>query len=186
VTVSELRIAFVCTGNRFRSPIAAALLARETRDLPLRIASLGTLDLGREPALPEAVAIADELGLDLYGHRARSVTKIDLGLFHLVLGFERKHVMSSVVDADALIEHTFTLPELVELLEGLPAAPEPADPVERTLLRVRRAHDARPPDYRARPFPEVDDPLGMNVTAQRETAHELEALVNELVRLLFR
>jgi len=185
VSVTEFRVAFVCTGNRFRSPIAAALLARETRDLPLRIASLGTLDLGRERALPEAVAIAGELGLDIYGHRARSVTKIDLERFHLVLGFERKHVMSSVVDAEALIEHTFTLPELVELLEGLPTGPEPADPIERALLRIRRAHEARAPDYRARPFPEVDDPLGMTMPAQRKTAHELEALVSELVQLLF-
>lgn len=181
----EFRIAFVCTGNRFRSPIAAALMARETQDLPLRIASLGTLDLGRERALPEAVAIAEELGLDIFGHRARSVTKIDLERFHLVLGFERKHVMSSVVDAEALIEHTFTLPELVELLEGLPAAPEPADPVERALHRVRRAHEARAPDYRKQPFPEVADPLGMSIPDQRDTAHELEALVSELVRLLF-
>jgi low molecular weight protein-tyrosine phosphatase len=185
VSVTEFRVAFVCTGNRFRSPIAAALMARETPDLPIRIASLGTLDIGRERALPEAVAIAEELGLDIFDHRARSVTNIDLERFHLVLGFERKHVMSSVVDAEALIEHTFTLPELVELLEGLPAAREPADPVERALLRVRRAHKARAPDYRRQRFPEVEDPLGMSIPDQRDTAHELEALVKELVRLLF-
>src|SRR5206468_5435 len=139
VTVSELRVAFVCTGNRFRSPIAAALLARETRGLPVRIASLGTLDLGRERALPEAVAIADSMGLDISGHRARSVGKVDLERFHLVLGFERKHVMGSVVDADALIEHTFTLPELVELLAELPDTPPADDAVQRAVARIRQA-----------------------------------------------
>ena len=151
----------------------------------MRIASLGTIDLGRERALPEAVAIAESMGLDIVGHRARSISKGDLEPFHLVLGFERKHVMASVVDADARIEHTFTLPELVELLEGLPPAPEPADPIERALHRVRRAHEARAPDYREQPFPEITDPLGMSIQDQRDTAHELEALVNELLRLLF-
>ena len=185
MTVSEIRVAFVCTGNRFRSPIAAALLERETPDLPVRIASLGTLDLGRELALPEAVAIADSMGLDIVGHRARSVTKADLERYHLVLGFERKHVMSSVVDADALIEHTFTLPELVELLAGLPDTPRAGNPVQQAVARIRRAHANRPPDFRDS-FPEVPDPLGMTVSAQRETARELEALVGKLAALLFR
>jgi hypothetical protein len=31
----------------------------------------------------------------------------------------------------------------------------------------------------------VADPLGMSIPDQRDTAHELEALVDELVRLLF-
>ena len=162
----------------------AKVLAESAGIEHLNIRNL-SIDPNVVSALPEAVAIAGELGLDIYGHRARSVTKIDLERFHLVLGFERKHVMSSVVDAEALIEHTFTLPELVELLEGLPTGPEPADPIERALLRIRRAHEARAPDYRARPFPEVDDPLGMTMPAQRKTAHELEALVSELVQLLF-
>jgi len=183
--VAELCVAFVCTGNRFRSPIAAALFARETHGLPVRIASLGTLDLGRERALPEAVAIAESMGLDIVGHRARSVTKADLERFHLVLGFERKHVMASVVDADALIEHTFSLPELVELLAGLPDRPRTADPVHRAVARIHQAHANRPPDFRDS-FPEVPDPLGMTLPAQRETARELEALVGDLAALLFR
>jgi protein-tyrosine phosphatase len=183
--VSELHVAFVCTGNRFRSPIAAALFARETRELPVRIASLGTLDLGRERALPEAVAIADSMGLDIVGHRARSVGTVDLERFDLVLGFERKHVMASVVDADALIEHTFTLPELVELLAELPDSPPDSDPVQRAVARILHAHANRPPDFRDS-FPEVADPLGMTVPAQRETARELDELVGELARQLFR
>ena len=108
-----LRVAFVCTGNRFRSPLAAALFESEAEGLPVEIASLGTLELGEEPALPEAVALAEGLGLDLSAHRARSVAELELGAYDLVLGFERKHVVASVVDAKAKIERTFTLPELL-------------------------------------------------------------------------
>src|SRR5205823_13150372 len=93
LSARELRVAFVCTGNRFRSPLAAALLARETGSLPLRIDSLGTLDLGGRSALPEAIAIAEGYGLDLSGHQARALTSVDLKPFDLVLGFERMHVM---------------------------------------------------------------------------------------------
>ena len=74
VSARELSVAFVCTGNRFRSPIAEALFVRDTEGLPVRTESLGTLDLGPRPAVPEAVALAETMGLDLSGHLARSLT----------------------------------------------------------------------------------------------------------------
>jgi len=185
LSARELRVAFVCTGNRFRSPLAAALLARETGSLPLRIDSLGTLDLGGRSALPEAIAIAEGYGLDLSGHQARALTSVDLKPFDLVLGFERMHVMASVVEARAAIERTFTLPELVELLRRLPGPPLPTDPVERALVRIRQAHAARPQGFRNGPMPELRDPLGLTLQAQRGTAAELAALVGTLAGSLF-
>jgi protein-tyrosine phosphatase len=183
--LSQLQVAFVCTGNRFRSPLAAALLAREADGLPLRIVSLGTLDIGSRPALPEAVAIADELGLDLSSHASRNLAKVELEPFDLVLGFERKHIKASVVDARARLERTFTLPELVGLLSRLPGPPLPTDPIERALVRIRQAHAARPQGFRDSPMPEVDDPLGKTLQAQRQTAAELSDLVSELAAGLF-
>jgi low molecular weight protein-tyrosine phosphatase len=152
--------------------------------LPVRIASLGTLELGPEPALPEAVSIAESLGLDLSEHRARSISEVDLRPFDLVLGFERKHVVSSVVDAGAPIERTFTLPELVELLRRIPGPPLQTDPAERSRVRIRQAHSARPPGFRNSPVAEVRDPLGLTGAAQRETARELAGLVSALARRL--
>lgn len=178
-------IAFVCTGNRFRSPLAAALLSQQTNGLPLQIASLGTLELGAEPALPEAIAIAESLGLDLSGHRARGISEVDLRPFDLVLGFERRHVVASAVDAGASVDRTFTLPELVELLGQLRGRPLPSDPVERARVRVRQAHAARQPGFRNSAVPELPDPLGKTVAAQREIARELASLVSMLARRLF-
>jgi protein-tyrosine-phosphatase len=173
-----LRVAFVCTGNRFRSPLAAALLTAETEGLAVEIASLGTLDLGPEPALPEAVAIAGELGLDLSDHRAHSIRAGELRGHDLVVGFERKHVVASVVDGGAAVERTFTLPELTALL-GEAAAPYAAP------ARIRRAHERRPPDFRTAPLAELRDPLGLSAPEQREIARELETLVERLVAGLF-
>ena len=183
--MSQLQVAFVCTGNRFRSPLAAALLAREADGLPVRIVSLGTLDLGRKPALPEAVAIAEELGLDLSGHASRNLASVELESFDLVLGFERKHVMASVVEARARLERTFTLPELVGLLRRLPGPPLPTDPVERALVRIRQAQAVRPPGFRNGPMPELGDPLGRTLQAQRQTGAELSELVSRLAAGLF-
>lgn len=174
----------MCTGNRFRSPLAAALLAAETVGLPVEIASLGTLDLGAEPALPEAVAVAHELGLDLSGHRARGIRAGELRDHDVVVGFERKHVMASVVDGGAVAGRTFTLPELVGLL-GDAGVQSVGDPAETARARIRRAHATRPPDFRNAPLPELRDPLGLSAAEQREIARALEFLVERLAASLF-
>jgi low molecular weight protein-tyrosine phosphatase len=176
-------VAFVCTGNRFRSPLAAGLLAAEAQGIPLHVASLGTLELGPVPALPEALEIARAMGVDLSSHRARSVAQTDLEAFELVLGFERAHVAAAVVDAGAHLETTFTLPELVDLLEAVPDPP-PGPRVERARLRIREAHAARPAE-RNRRVPELADPLGRSLRTQREIADQLRALVSTLTQRLF-
>ncbi len=129
------------------------------------------------PALPEAVTLAEELGLDLASHRARQLG--GLRDHDLVLGFERKHVTAAVVDGGAAVERTFTLPELVELLRGLSAPP--ADARE----RIAEAHAARPPDFRNRPLPEIRDPLGLPAPEQRAVARAVEDQVSELAAALF-
>jgi protein-tyrosine phosphatase len=179
-----LRVAFVCTGNRFRSPLAAALLAAEAAEVPLHLASLGTLEIGPVPALPEALEIGRTMGVDLSQHRARGVAESSLEKFELVLGFERAHVAAAVVDGGARLERTFTLTELVDLLEVVPDPPSGGPPAERARVRIREAHAARPPE-RNRSVPELADPLGRSSRAQREIAHELRTLVSTLTKRLF-
>ena len=78
-------ILFVCTGNRCRSPMAAAfatdLLARrfgvEPSDLlerGYRIVSAGTGCMLGRPATPEAQGVLRAMGLDLSAHRSRPLT----------------------------------------------------------------------------------------------------------------
>jgi protein-tyrosine phosphatase len=179
------QVAFVCTGNRFRSPLAAALLTAEVGELPVRACSLGVLELGPAPALPEAIELAETFGLDVSGHRSRDLAQLDLEPFDLVVGFERMHVRAAVVDGLARMEKTFTLPELVELLESLQEGPSEPDPLDRAERRIAQAHELRPPGFRTRPVPEVADPLGRSARDQRGTAYELQTLVERLAKLLF-
>src|ERR1700759_5215204 len=65
---------FVCSGNRFRSPLAAALGRRLTIGLRVEVASVGTLDLEGAAPLAEALTLGSGWGLDLSGHRSRVLT----------------------------------------------------------------------------------------------------------------
>ncbi len=91
VPVAEIREAaartllFVCSANRCRSPLAAALatklLARrcgvnewELAGAGYRVESAGTACLHGSPPTPEAESVAAERGMDISSHRARPLT----------------------------------------------------------------------------------------------------------------
>ena len=152
--------------------------------LPLELHSYGLYDLGPEPPLREALVAAERLEIDISQHRARPLEGENLAASDLVLGFERIHVATAVVDAGARRERTFTLPELVELLEDteIPAA---ADPVERARLGVSAAHERRTVIGPDEVFPEVADPWSQPNAVYVETARAVDVLCRRLARRLF-
>ncbi len=100
-------------------------------DLPLVAGSAGILDLGPVGSPTPALDVMRGAGIDLSGHRARALARVDMAAADLVIGFERKHVAAAVVDAGVPYERAFTLIELVRLLEASeplgeqgPVAPE--------------------------------------------------------------
>lgn len=176
-------IVVICTGNRFRSPLVAAYLREATKGLPVSVSSAGTLDLGGLPVLEGAAAAARQLSLDLGDHVSRFVGSVPLGGADLVIGFERMHVTTAVVDGGAKRERTFTLPELVSLLEQY-EAPQASNPAERARLAIEQADRARGRDS-ALLVPQIADPIGTSAKAQRRTAFELIDLAGRLVTELF-
>jgi low molecular weight protein-tyrosine phosphatase len=172
---NELHVVFVCTGNRFRSPLAAALLERAMNDQPVTVESAGTLDLGPLPPFLETIEEGHRLGVDVSAHRARSVRELDLHSADLVLGFEQVHVARAVVEASAPRGRSFTLPELVDLLRACP---------EKGRGAIAVAHALRDEQRRRQPS-EVADPVGRGGKAFQKTADDIDRLVTELVALLF-
>ncbi|MBX2800260.1 MAG: hypothetical protein KTR31_21450 [Myxococcales bacterium] len=71
------RLLFVCSGNITRSPLAAALAdhAALQAALDVDIQSAGTLGINGQPAYPQMVSAARELGLDLSTHRSQGLTE---------------------------------------------------------------------------------------------------------------
>jgi protein-tyrosine phosphatase len=177
-------IVLICTGNRFRSPIAEGLLRRLGDGLPLELQSYGTLDVGPAPPLMEAFEVAASYGLDLSGHRARPLAGEDLGGADLVLGFERAHLSASVVDAGADRDRSFLLPELVGLLPSA-STPEHFGTVAAAREIVVQADRLR----KTRPDRGVDqemrDPLGGPARGFFESAARIDELCTILMRGLF-
>lgn len=171
-------IVFVCTGNRNRSVIAEAALRRALTNLPVRVHSVGLIDLGPAPPLPETLELGPKFGLDVSGHRARCIADVDLSGVDLVVGLELEHVAAAVVDYGAPPERTFTLLELVDLLKEVPADTR-ADPAR----RLRRADALRETRNGLRRG--IPDPFGQRAERFNEMGEVVVAACNELAQSLF-
>jgi protein-tyrosine phosphatase len=178
-------VVIVCTGNQFRSPIVEGLMRASTTRLALRVTSVGTKELGAAPALPEAIRLASEFGVDLTAHRARSLRGFDLSEADLVIGFELEHIAAAVVEANARYERTFTILELISLLKDVPV-PDREDPVGRARAAIESAHQRRSPERPPlSPDEQIRDPLGGQPSAYRETADHLRTATRQLIDRLF-
>jgi protein-tyrosine phosphatase len=88
-------VLFVCTANRFRSPIASALFVRsliKNRTLQdFHVESAGTWAESGALVVPSAKWISENLGLDLEAHKARPVSRELLARQDLILVMENSH-----------------------------------------------------------------------------------------------
>ncbi len=177
----EFEVAFVCTGNRARSPLAEALYRAYSEGLNTVVTSYGTANVGAVPPLPQAVAAAARLGIDLSSHRARPLQRGSVASTDLVLGFEPFHVAVAVVDGGAPAAHTFLLAELVLLLD---TSPIHDGDVPQAGMAVALADSKR---IRSRPDETavVLDPLGKADEVMFDTAQHIDELVGRLVHGLF-
>lgn len=120
-------VLFVCTANRFRSPLAAAMFSRalETEDLgdlaailrragEWRVSSAGTWATPWQPALPEVVRAARSLGLDLAGHRAERLSEELLCEYDLILVMQASQQEALRSEFPDLEEHIYLFSHVVE------------------------------------------------------------------------
>jgi protein-tyrosine-phosphatase len=182
--VDSFSIAFVCTGNRFRSPLAAAFVNRLTLGLPVRTESYGTLQIEGAPPLPEAAKIAVSCGISLADHRTRFLNHVSLEDVDLLLGFEPLHVGQAVVDAQAPRDRSFTLVDFVSLLPLYGAPPADGDLVGRARSLVTDA-GARAAESNGLSSTSTPDPFGGPWKVYRRTAVEIRELTISLAERLF-
>jgi len=180
-------ILVVCTGNICRSPMAEGFLRSilEARGLgEISVSSAGVAGWEGSPATPEAVEAAAEWGSDISGHAGRRLDTAMLEEADLVLAMAMEHASSIerlVLTASA---HTFTLKELVKLLDQLPPRPAGADD---PLAAAIEAADALRHSGGAEMNSDLDvaDPLGLGLQAFRATAWEIHELCVSLVNGVF-
>ncbi|MGH6921816.1 MAG: low molecular weight phosphatase family protein [Geminicoccaceae bacterium] len=74
-------VLFACSHNALRSPMAAALM----RSLHGRRVYVDSVGLRPEPLDPFAVAVLDEIGIDLSAHRPKGFDELEDDYFDLVI-----------------------------------------------------------------------------------------------------
>jgi protein-tyrosine-phosphatase len=147
----------------------------------VHVSSAGTLDLGPVAAHKEALALAPGLGIDLSEHRARCLSNVDMREADLVVGFERMHVATAVVDAGVDRRRAFTLPELAEHLADVSPKPD-GDPVARARSMVEAAAELR---QLGGAMPEIADPIGQPAAVFAATGEQVAGLTSAVARALF-
>jgi protein-tyrosine phosphatase len=183
-------ILLICTGNVCRSPLARGFLEAALRarlgDAAPAVGSAGTAGWEGSGAVPEAIAAAEELGVDISGHRARRLLTNDVEEADLVVGMAAEHRETVVRAMPGMAGKVFALKELVRLLEALPEAAPGGDPRRRLRSRVSAADQLRRNGSEGDPNDEdVVDPLGQPSQSFRAIAWELRDWCDRLADGLF-
>lgn len=118
VEAERATVLLVCTANRCRSPLGAALLGRRAAaaGLPWTVTSAGTRARTGDSTEAEARTVLAEVGLTIPPAPARRLDVATASTAELVLTAERAH-RSQVLDlVPALVGRVFTLLEFERLL----------------------------------------------------------------------
>lgn|SRR6266568_3736293 len=148
----------------------------------IEVRSAGIAGWEGSAATPEAVEAAREREADISGHVARRLSAGMVAEADLVVGLSAEHRDRAMLLVPDAMPRTFTLKEMVRLLDALPPAGQSGDAAERLRARVAEADAVRRSGFERNPFDEdVGDPLGRPAQVYRAVAWEIDELCARLV-----
>jgi protein-tyrosine phosphatase len=180
----------ICTGNICRSPMAegflrSALERRFGSDAPT-VDSAGTQGWEGSPAQSGSIVAAREREVDISGHVARRVTRALVERADLVLTMSGEHRDDVRRSVPAATDRTFTLKELVRLLQALPPSAGAAASAGTLPARIAEAAALRRDGFAGNPRDEdIADPLGQPQDTYRAVAWELDDWILRLADGLY-
>ena len=165
---APFNVLVLCTHNRTRSVMMAGLLRKHLgNDRRFGVTSAGFREEGL-PALPEAVALLAEQGIDASGHLSRRVTPEMVRSANLVLTAEKQHVVSVVADLGGDFDRVFTLLEFVHYA----TSPTDARPRGAVYMRINVA--------------EVEDPTGRQPAVWRNVFNGMDTWCHQVAAIMQR
>ncbi len=109
-------VLFVCTANRFRSPIAAAIFEMRLREIGSnsrwRVESAGTWAEEDLPPIKEALIESNKRNLDIRSHLSRLIDAKLMKEFDLILVMEAGHKEALLNEFPDLDEKVYLLSEV--------------------------------------------------------------------------
>jgi protein-tyrosine-phosphatase len=111
-------VLFVCTANRFRSPLAAALFTNVLKEKGVagdwHVGSAGTWAIPRQPTIPRVLSVARRFGIDLSAHSSKIVSQRLLSEYDLILVMQSSHREALLTEFPELQNRLFLLSDVVE------------------------------------------------------------------------
>jgi protein-tyrosine phosphatase len=111
-------VLFICTGNQYRSPIAAEAfrgqLIRDGRATQWRVGSAGTWTSAGRHAPPDAVELARLFGINIDGHITRMLDAKMLEDANLVFVMEQGHKESIQAEFPSARKKVYLLSQVME------------------------------------------------------------------------
>ncbi|TDC20751.1 low molecular weight phosphatase family protein [Streptomyces sp. 8K308] len=180
-------VLMVCTGNLYRSPLAAGLLRQRLAGpgrVPIGVTSAGTAAVPGTPVPAAVMAFLQPQGGDPTKPVARRLTTELVERADLVLGAAVEHREAAVRLAPArALPRAFTLREFARLLRQEDAAGI-ADPTARLTALVRAAAARRGSVRVAGAEEDVADPVGSDQSVLRACAARIEDAVERIARAM--
>ncbi|MEM9514982.1 MAG: hypothetical protein AAGA42_08990 [Actinomycetota bacterium] len=177
----DVRVLTVCTHNRTRSVMMAALIERDLRARGmtpvLRSAGFGPEGI---PAIADAVDAMAQRGLDVSGHRSQQVHTDLLDEADLIVTAERDHVVKIAAMSPAAFSRTMTLPEALDRA----ATGVGVDAADIRGWAAALTDGRRASEYLRAAVPEVFDPTGSARRAFEAAVVDIEAQCAQLVASL--
>ena len=121
-------VLFICTANRFRSPLAAGIFRKALAEEERQRAS--TWNIGKAsdwdvtsaglyappllPVLPDVLEAAGQLGIDLSEHLSRPVENLRLQDYDLIIVMQQSHRVALLERHPGLEEHVYLFSQVVD------------------------------------------------------------------------
>jgi protein-tyrosine phosphatase len=181
-----LRILTVCTHNRTRSVMMAALLESMLTDrlgagrVTVRSSGFGPEGIA---AIDDAVSAMKRRGLDVSGHRSRATTAALVDGADVIVTAEREHVVKVAALSRDAFARALTLPELLARAADAPVA-DGVDDARRWVGSLTATRTAS--RYLRESIPEVADPTGSPARAFEAAVVDIERQCTEAAEVLAR